>query len=283
MRVVLRLLPLLLVLGGTASPASATAAAVPLYETETTAFDVRISGTHKVDWAYASDLQRESCSTWSVGKGRFEATIRTAKPIRYELVEIRRDGRLVETRWGARRGGLPKFTISQTGSWRYNNGFRQECTPCGPLSEYGPCVPDPPAEPEPTCRKRTARGVVDSTFYRRGRDVPKDVDDLGHLRKQGSLLVVETRYSEDEKHAKACYPGARGKGLPLAQPAAVVVPARRLLTLDRGRSVKLAGDRPEWVRAGRLQDQAQCGAIENVLEMNGCGLTTLELQVRRVR
>lgn len=281
MRVVLRLLPLLLLLGVVASPASA---AVPRYATETFAFDVRLSGSHTVDWAYTDDLKRESCSSWSLGRGRFSATIRASKPTRYELTEIRRDGVLVETRWGARRGGLPKFTISQTGSWRYNNGFRQECTPCGPLSEYGPCVPDPPAEPEPTCRKRTATGVVDATFYRQGRDVPKEVDDLGPLRRKNwSLLVVETRYSEDEKHAKACYPGARGRSLPLAQPAAVVIPARRLLTLNRGRSVTLKGDRPEWVRADKLQDQAQCGTIEDVLEMNGCGLTKIELQVRRVR
>lgn len=282
MRVVLRLLPLLLVLGGIASPASA---AVPSYYTTTSAFDVRLSGSHTVDWAYASALDRPNCASWSVGKGRFEATIRTTKPTRYELVEIRRrhDGRLVETRWGALRGGLPKFTISQTGSWKSNYGMKMECTPCGPLSEYGPCVPDPPAEPEPTCPKRTATGVVDATFYRRGKDVPKAVDDLGHLRNGGPLFVVETRYSEDEKHAKSCYPGARGKGLPLAQPAAVVVPLRRLLLMDRGKSMVVKGDRPEWVKSDVLQDQAECGAIEGMLEMNACGLTKIQMKIRRVR
>lgn len=282
MRVMLRLLPLLLLLGGVASSASA---AVPLYRTDTTIFEVRLSGSHTVDWAYTDSLKRDNCSTWSVGKGRFEATIRTTKPTRYELVEIRRqhDGRLVDTRWGALRGGLPRFTISQTGSWKSNYGMKTECTPCGPLSEYGPCVPDPPAEPEPTCRKRTATGVVDTTFYRRGKDVPRGVDDLGHLRNGRPLFVVETRYSEDDKHAKACYPGARGKSLPLAQPAAVVVPVRKLLALDRGQSIKLKGDRPEWVRADKLQDQAECGAIEGVLEMNACSLTKIKLDIRRVR
>jgi hypothetical protein len=281
MRVPLRLLPLLLLLtGGFAAPASA---AVPFYETETMAFDVRISGSHVVDWAYASDLKRENCSSWAVGKGRFEATFRASKPTRFELVEIRRDGRLTETRWGAVRGKLPTFTIGQTGTWKSNYGLKLECTACGPLSEYGPCEPDPPARPEPSCPKRTATGVVDTTFYRRGRDVPKEIDDLGHLRGRGSLLVVETRYSEDEKHARGCYPGARGEGLPLAQPAAVVVPVRRLLRLDRGQSVELKGDRPEWVKSDALQDEAQCGPIEGVLEMNGCGLTKLKLQVRRVR
>lgn len=280
MRVALRLVPLLLLLAGLAGPASA---AIPRYESESFFYDVKISGSHTVDWAYASRLDRPNCTTWSAGKGRFEAIFTTTKTARYELVEVRRDGELVEMRWGALRDRLPKFTISQTGAWQSNNGFKTECTPCGPLSEFGPCVPDPPAPPKPSCPKRTAAGVIDSTIYRRASDMPKDVDDLGQIRGGGPRLVIEARYSEDAKHADRCYPGAGGESLPLTQPAAVVVTAHRLVRLDRGKSVELKDVRPEWVRSGKLQDQAQCGELDGVLEMNACGLTKVKIAARRVR
>jgi hypothetical protein len=281
MRVVLRLFPLLLLFAGFAAPASAAA---PALETESFLYDIQISGSHTVDWAYASALDRPNCSSWSVGKGRFTATFKTDKPTRYEMRDIRRDGKLVQRQWGVTRERSPTFTIDQTGTWQSNNAFKMACTPCGPLSEYGPCKPDPPVPPKPSCPERTAKGLFDTRVYRRGDDVPKAIDDLGHLRRdKGPMMVVESRYSEDPKHASRCYPLAGGEILPLAQPAAIAVPLGRLMVLDPGKRGEYKGDRPEWVRAGKLQDQGQCGAIDGVLKMNACSLTKVKLQVRRVR
>lgn len=279
MRTVLRLLPLLLLAGVVATPA----AAVPVYSSTTKAFEVKISGSHVVDWAYASALDRPSCSSWSVGKGRFEATYRTAKKARYELLEVRRDGRLTELRWGATRYRSLELGITQSGDWKANNGFRMECTPCGPLSEYGPCVPDPPAPPAPSCPRRVAHGVIDTTLYRevRGEDA------LEHVmppKLHGAGLLVEVRYSEDPKAGSGCYPQHGGESLsPLTQPGALVLGADRLRDLGRGKVARLHVSRDEYVRSGALQDGDRCGALEGVLKMNACGRTRIELDVKRVR
>lgn len=272
----LALVPLLL--GIAAVPAAAT----PVYSSTTKLFDVQITGSHVVEWAYASALQRPDCSSWSVGKGTFEVTYQTAKKARYQLTEVRRDGRLTELQWGATRYRSLDVGITQNGDWQDNNGFKMACTPCGPSSEYGPCVPDPAVPPKPSCPRREAKGVFDTTIYREVRRESR-LDDVAPPRLHGAGLLVEVRFSEDDKAGRNCYPWAGGQGQPLPQPAALVLGVNRLRDMKRGAVASLDVGRTEYLESGALQDGDRCRAIDGVLKMNACGKTRIALDVKRVR
>lgn len=280
MRLPLRLLPLLLVIAGIAAT---PAAAAPSISATTKAFDIRISGTHVVDWVYASSLARQDCSTWSLGKGKLDIEYLIAGKARYELTEVRTNGRLTELQWGATRYKPMEFAITQKGEWKYNNGLRMECTPCGPLSEYGPCVPDKPLPTKPTCRRRFADGVIDTTIYREVRR-EKQLADVAPRKLHGAGLLVEVRYvDDDEKAAAGCFPQAGGESQPLPQPAPLVLGVNRLRDLRRGRSVSLDVSRDEYVKSDAIQDGDRCGPIEGLVKMNACGRTRITFDVKRVR
>lgn len=280
MRLLLRLFPLLAVIAGiVATPA----VAAPSISATTKVFDIRISGSHVVDWAYASSLDRKDCNTWSLGKGKMEIKYVIAGKARYELKEIRTNGRLTELQWGATRYKPIELAITQNGEWKYNNGFRMACTPCGPLSEYGPCVPDAPLPTKPTCRRRFADGVIDTTIYREVRR-EKQLADVMPPKLHGAGLLVEVRYvDDDEKAAAGCFPRAGGESQPLPQPAALVLGAERLRDMRRGRTASLDVSRDEYVKSDALQDGDRCGTIEGQLKMNACGRTRITFDVKRVR
>lgn len=280
MRLPLRLLPLLvLLLGVVAAPATAA----PSISAKTKAFDIRITGTHVVDWAYASSLDRKDCNTWSQGSGKFEIKYLIAGRARYELTEVRTNGRLTELQWGATRYKPMELMLTQRGEWKYNDGFRMECTPCGPLSEYGPCVPDKPLPTKPTCRRRYADGVIDTTVYREVRR-EKQLAEVMPPKLHGPGLLVEVRYVDDDRRAAAgCFPQAGGESQPLPQPAPLVLGINRLRDLARGKSVSLDVSRDEYVKSDAIQDGDRCGTLAGLVKMSACGRTRVTFDVKRVR
>lgn len=279
MRLSFRLVLLALLLIGVGA---APAAAAPSMSAKTKVFDIRISGSHVVDWVYASSLDRQDCSTWSFGKGKAEMKLAIAGKARYQLTEVRRNGRLVELQWGASRYKPLEVAITQKGEWKYNNGFRMACTPCGPLSEYGPCVPDPPEPPKPSCPRRFADGVIDTKIYREVRD-EKSLEHVAPPKLHGPGILVEMRYSEDPKEGVGCYPQAGAKGLPFPQPGALVLGANRLRDLGRGKVASLDVSRSEWMTSDVLQDGERCKTIEGLVRMSACGKTRVVFDVKRVR
>lgn len=280
MRLSLRSLPLLFVIAGIAA---GPATAAPSMSATTKVFDIKISGRHAVNWVYASSLDRQDCGTWTLGKGRLDIEYRIAGKARYELTEISKGGRLSELQWGASRYKPLEFAITQDGEWKYNNGFRMACTPCGLLSEYGPCVPDPPLPPTPTCRRRFADGVIDTKIFREVRR-EKMLEDVMPPKLHGAGLLVEVRYVDTDKKAIAgCYPFAGGQAQPLPQPAALVLGAERLRDLGRGKTVSLDVRRHEWVKSDVLQDGDRCRRLSGQLKMNACAGTEIVFDVKRVR
>jgi len=266
-----------------ALPAAASAARGPSSVT-TKAFDVRISGSHTVLWGFSSRLDRSTCTSWSVGTGKLEATYAARRASRYELMEIvYRKGmkKRTEYQWGVTDDVLPRFEITQEGEWEDNNGMKAACTPCGPLSEYGPCQPDPPKPPAAVCPKRQAAGVVDLSYIARAQDLPVLTDEPGLIPLSRTALLAQVRYSEDPRQHARCYPEHGGEALPLKQPAALLIPATELRTLARGASHTFTEARREYAAQGDLS--STCGPIMYVLKMSACANTKIKLVVRRVR
>ncbi|MEV4419216.1 hypothetical protein AB0L40_04475 [Patulibacter sp. NPDC049589] len=79
-----------------------------------------------------------------------------------------------------------------------------------------------------------------------------------------------------------CLPFERGEGLPLTQPAALLVPVSKLARLKRGRSERFSTGRREFATGTDVDDDCR-KATDPVVGMKACARTRIELDVKRVR
>ena len=146
----LLVLTLLALLGGTATAHADQVIAVD------------IIAKHDIAWDYRSGKVDDDCSNWTKGSGTesLQVTSKRREQLRLE----RAFGRTMLT---GKRPGTFDGLISRNGSWKSHVPPNQPpCSPCGPLSEYGPCT-DPVAEVplKFSCGSRDAKRAMAMVGY----------------------------------------------------------------------------------------------------------------------
>jgi len=257
-------------------------------------FAVEVTGIHDVMWSYKSAGWPDTCKSWTDGAGTQTTGLSTRRPMTFRATRL--DGKLPRAMKDVPRFtllgpfGRPRYraTVERKGDWReYVRPATSECTPCGPLSEYGQCEGEQaPFVPLQRCgrhdlpRATAALGFVPAGTADRDDELLVSLGDALTLELRTPLSGLFEQCAPDVQGGRSL---ARPEPLPLAVGGAKV---RSLKTLRVGRKLtfKLSA------QAGLVQDggpEAKPETCTPATVAGGgyreCATTEATVEVRRTR
>lgn len=271
MRLVRLAVPLLIVIAALAALAAAFASARPHLSAQRSLYAVTVDGVSTIAWHYQDPNYPQECATWSYGQGTQKSSISSSRPSTWEAIVI--SGGHFEPQLGPRGEVRVKGRV-QRGSHRWESHATPstpQCTGCGPLSEYGPCVPDDSNLVPPlfSCESKPLATYVEIEGGGEG----------------GDFATVTWRQAPDYRNCPPTQeggPGFYGEGQPL--PLGISHgQERQILGLRRGATatLRLVAVRGFSEESGRTTHTcSKPGAGNGYSE---CAKTTLTLRFRRTR
>jgi hypothetical protein len=251
------------------APAGAHAATARTYA-------VAVTGIHVVDWQYQGEGYPDQCTAWSKGTGTQTLGIRTTKRARYMILSLPGVApRLLTTKLGRYVG-----VARRTGSDWEDHAIPQTaaCTPCGPLSEYGPCAEEPPPlAPLHDCARRNGVASAGVELFEAGKSYEPD----------GPAALVDALHVRTSVVAgfRSCPPTQPdGPGLHAGDPLEVSIvgaKVRRIRKLRRGRTLTLHGAEERGFAAGR--ESRKCSKPAGGIGYSECAVTDVTVEIRRLR
>lgn len=251
---------------------------------------VEITGIHVVDWSMRGKDAPNPCKAWVKGGGTQTIGFSTRRPMRYTAFSTPRIGD-VRPQFVLLGGTNAKYraTVERKGDWEENTiPQTSQCTPCGPLSEYGECKPeDAPLAPLYDCRRKAIRAPGAVLSYvdagqNSGDEVASLVDRLN--------VAMTAPTSGLYPHCPPEIADGTGRQLKHPEPLAVDIlgaAARKLTKLKPGRKITLKGD----AEAGYIEEDGvpsretkTCSSA--TLAGTGyreCAVTDVTVEVRRLR
>lgn len=283
-----------LMLAATALGAAAAPAAQALTTTDMT-FRVEITGIHDVQWSYKSLGWPDRCKSWTDGSGTQTIGISTRRPMTFRATRF--DGRLPRAMKDVPRFtllgpfGRPRYraTVERQGDWREHvRPSTPECTPCGPLSEYGQCEGEQaPFVPLQRCGRHDLPEATTSVELVPAGTADADDELLVSL---GDAVKVELRTSLSGLFAQ-CAPNVQG-GRSLAQPEPLPLAVggakvRALKTLRVGRTLTLrASAQKALLQVPEVGESRPEACSPRTLAGDGyreCATTEATIEIRRTR
>ena len=250
---------------------------------------VEVTGIHVVDWSNRGKDAPNPCKAWIKGAGSKTIGFSTRRPVRYTAFSTPRIGD-VRPQFVLLGGTNARYraTVARKGDWVENTiPQTAQCTPCGPLSEYGECqAADTPIAPLWDCRrKQVAKPTALLTFVGAGQNDGEVASLVDRLNVQmtaptGGLYP----------HCPPELADGTGRELHTPDPLAVDIlgaAARRLTKLRPGRKITLKGDAERgYVEADGVPSRELKTCSDATLAGTGyreCAVTDVTVEVRRLR
>lgn len=237
--------------------------------------EVEMTARHIVAWNVADEDEGQACESWSVGSGTQVIEVETARPERLEAERL--FGKLALT---TDRAGTFTAEIKRRGTWKAHvtPGDTPECSPCGPLSEYGECKP-PNKQPTFTfrCGTKPIKGYNQIGLgYQRATAVP----DLMH----GLTISAGVASTELFENCPPTFEGS-SHGIKTTRFTMADLPksfSKAIADLRRGQSASAKASAEVGVGMGKPKDS--CKAVKPVKDgYSECALSTYQVKVTRIR